>query len=109
MSLSNVLIPNPVYPDESNPLRMKTTKLSFNPKILSGFLWLICLIPLLTSCDVLEDDPDTLDPGTDVSKREVHIFANSASVIDLNSIIQTNQPVRLEITSQTRKGDLTNL
>ena len=90
-------------------LRMKATKKSFNTKIPSNFLWLLILLPLVTSCDVLEDDPDVLASDTDIVKKEVHVFSNNTSVIDLNTIIQTNQPVRLEITSQTRKGDLTNL
>lgn len=63
---------------------------------------------MLMSCDVLEDDPDTLSPGTDV-KQEVHVYSKNTSVIDLNALIQTNQPVRLRITETTRKGELTNL
>lgn len=87
---------------------MKTTKISFTLNILRNFLGMIILISMLASCDVLENDPDTLTPGTGV-KQEVHVYSKNTSVIDLNTLIQTNQPVRLKITETTRRGELTNL
>lgn len=98
-----------VYPDESNPLRMKATKISFNTKILSLFLWLIGLLALATSCDVFEDDPDLHNPDAQLIENEVHVYSKNTSIIDLNTLIRTNHSVRLELTSLTHKGELTNL
>lgn len=61
------------------------------------------------SCDVLESDPDVLDPSVDITGKEIYVLANGASFIDLQSKVQTNQPARLAVTSQPRHGDLTDL
>lgn len=88
---------------------MKAIKISSNTKILSAFFWLIILLTTLVACDVTEADPDVLEPKTDLIMKEVHVMSGSTSVIDLNALIQTNQPVRLTLTLSTRKGQLTDL
>lgn len=88
---------------------MKTTKISQKTRILSFFLWLAFSPGFFISCDVMEKDPDVLDPGADVVKKEVYVMSQSTSVIDLNSIVKSNLPVRLSVTETTRKGALVDL
>jgi len=64
---------------------------------------------MLVSCDVFEGDPDKLNPNTSIVDKEIHVYSKNTSVIDLSSIIRSNQSVRLEITSLTKKGELTDL
>lgn len=90
-------------------VKMKTTKVSRKIGILSKFLVLGGIIALLFSCDVLESDPDVLEPTVDITGEEIYVLANGASFIDLNSKVQTNQPARLAVTSQPRHGTLADL
>ena len=79
---------------------------------LKYFFRLLCIIGVtfrLTSCDVLESDPDVLSPSTEITGKEVFVLANSPSFIDLNAKVQTNVGVRVAVTSEPRYGQLTDL
>lgn len=62
-----------------------------------------------TACDTLKEDPDVLNPTTDLNGTEVYVSNNRASVIDLNEMIRTNLPVTLSVTQPTSKGKLSSL
>ena len=88
---------------------MKATKLTEKTRISCKFFWLIYIAVMFASCDVLESDPDVLEPDVDLTGKEVFVLANSASFIDLNSRLQTNVPARVAVTSEPRHGKLTDL
>jgi hypothetical protein len=101
----------PVYLFESTCF-MKATKVSRKIEILSTFLCLIFPIIigiLLASCDVLESDPDILEPEVQITGDEVYVLANSTSFIDLQSKVHSNQEARLAVTSSPSHGTLTDL
>ena len=76
---------------------------------LSRFFWIITVAIVALSCDVLEPDPDVLEPATNVNGKEIYVLANSPSIVDLNAKLQTNTPVRIALTSQVRHGKITDL
>ena len=88
---------------------MKKTKIDFQTKIVSTFLWLSVLTTIFFSCDVLEPDVDVLKPEVSLREDQIFVFSNSSALIDLNSKVKTNKPVRLSITSSTRYGELSDL
>jgi hypothetical protein len=57
----------------------------------------------------LEPDPDVLEPTTNVNGKEIYVLANSPSIVDLNAKLQTNTPVRIALTSQARRGKISDL
>ncbi len=61
------------------------------------------------SCDMLESDPDILQPTTELEGKEVFVLSNSASFIDLNASLKSNVPARIAVTSDTRLGKITDL
>ena len=76
-------------------------------RLFSTFLGMAGIIAVLVSCDTLE--PDLQKPTAELTGKEVHGRAESSTIIDLNSKIQTNQKVTLSVTRQTTRGTLTNL
>jgi hypothetical protein len=88
---------------------MKATKVSRKIEILSTFLWLTLIMTFLASCDVLESDPDILEPDVEITGDEVYVLANGTSFIDLQSKVQTNIEARLAVTSTPQHGTLTDL
>jgi hypothetical protein len=58
---------------------------------------------------MLESDPDLKTPTVEISEKEIFVFANSPTFIDLNTKLESNVPASVAITSQTRHGDLTDL
>lgn len=88
---------------------MKDTKVSSGIGIISNICWLSAIIVLVAACDVLESDPDVLEPHVDVTGTEVYVLANGATFIDLQSKVQTNQPARLAVTGQPKSGSLNDL
>lgn len=77
--------------------------------ILSTIFSMGTIIVLLFSCDVLESEPDVLEPVVDIDGTEVYVLANGSSFIDLQSKVQTSQPARLAVTSEPRHGLLADL
>jgi hypothetical protein len=73
------------------------------------FLGIAALVPIFSSCDKLNSDSDLIKPTTNVKNTQVYARSNSSILIDLTSKIETNQTLTLSVTSQTRKGNLTNL
>jgi hypothetical protein len=73
------------------------------------FSWIISLAMVIFSCDVLESDPDVLEPTTNINGREIYVLANSSSIVDLNAILKINSPVRIALTSQARHGKISDL
>ena len=82
---------------------MKATKVSRKIEILSTIfhraLTIIVGAALLGSCDVLESDPDVLEPSVEITNDEVYVLSNGASFIDLQSKVQSNLEARLAVTS----------
>jgi len=88
---------------------MKTTKLKENTKTILRFLLGIIIAVTVLSCDVLDSDPDVLQPDTDITGKEIYVLANSPSFIDLNTALQTNTVSRVAMTSEARYGKITDL
>src|SRR5688572_15735797 len=76
---------------------------------LSRFFSIITLGIVALFCDVLEPDPDVLDPTTNVNGKEIYVLANSPSIVNLNATVETNTPVRIALTSQARHGKISDL
>lgn len=70
--------------------------------ILSGCLWLY-------GCDVLQGDDDPDDPQVEVTGKEIYVIADGAGYIDLYSMVKTGGTVRLDIISQPRNGNLSEV
>jgi len=87
---------------------MKTTKVSRKIEILSTFLSLGLIINLLSGCDVLESDPDVLQPTVEIMGDEVYVLANGTSFIDLQSKVHTTLEARLAVTSSPTHGTITD-
>jgi hypothetical protein len=87
---------------------MKAKKMSATRR-LSRFFSIISLGIAALSCDVLEPDPDVLEPTANVNGKEIYVLANSPSIVDLNAKLQTNTPVRIALTSQARHGKINDL
>lgn len=88
---------------------MKATKLKENTKTILRFLLAITIAVTVLSCDVLDSDPDVLQPDTDITGKEIYVLANSPSFIDLNTALQSNTVSRVTITSEARHGKITDL
>ena len=58
---------------------------------------------------MLESDPDLKTPSVEISEKEIFVFGNSPTFIDLDTKLESNVPASIAITSQTRHGDLTDL
>jgi hypothetical protein len=58
------------------------------------------------ACDVLEDDATPRKPTVEVANSEFHIPADGSAYIDLYSMVKTNAKIRLNVSSQPDKGDL---
>src|SRR5688572_3102558 len=87
---------------------MKAKKLS-ETVVSSKFFWIITIAVVAVSCDVLESDPDVLEPTTDINGKEIYVLANSPTIVDLNAKLQTNTPVRIALTSEVRHGKISDL
>src|SRR5687767_14615800 len=90
-------------------LNMKENKLKNTIGILDRLLLAFGLTLTLVSCDMLESDPDVLEPSTTITSDEIIVLANAPSFIDLNATLKTNVPARVAITSKARYGDITDL
>jgi Bacterial Ig domain len=88
---------------------MKATKVLRKIEILSTFFCLGFIIVFLASCDVLESDPDVLEPAVEITGDEVYVLSNGTSFIDLQSRVQSNLEARLAVTSSPSHGTLTDL
>src|SRR6187549_3090627 len=88
---------------------MKTTKLTGMIKLISKIFTMVLFTTIFLLCDVLEQDMDLQKPINVTADNEVFVRPGSSTLIDLNSKVQTNQTVTLELTSQTRYGNLTDL
>lgn len=85
--------------------------LSMIPK-LKPFLKSCALVSglvLLYACDAVEHDVTPGGPDVDVVGKEVVILSNGSAYIDLYSKIKTRSAVRLDIASQPRKGNLSEM
>jgi hypothetical protein len=88
---------------------MKENKLKNTIGILDRLLLAFGLALTLVSCDMLESDPDVLEPSTTITGDEIIVLANAPSFIDLNATLKTNVPARVAITSKARYGDIIDL
>jgi hypothetical protein len=86
---------------------METTNVSRKIRLISKFLGVASILASLASCDTLENDVQK--PQANIPDKEIHVYSNSSSIIDLKSKIKSNDVVKLAITTQTRSGNLTNL
>src|SRR5687768_12553524 len=92
----------------SHYTHMKAKKLN-EIAVPSKFFWIIGVAVVVLSCDVLESDPDVLELTTDIKGKEIYVLANSPAIVDLNAKLQTNTPVRIELTSEARNGTISDL
>lgn len=67
------------------------------------------LITILYSCDTLESDVKPKNGDIDVSNTEAYVLSKGSTYIDLRSMIKTSDKVKLDITSQPNKGNLTEV
>jgi hypothetical protein len=88
---------------------MKAKKLNEKKNQLFSTLWIFGFIAMAMSCDVMESDPDILEPQTDITGKEIFVMANGASIINLNTALQSNVPARIALTSEASFGSLTDL
>ena len=88
---------------------MKATKVSRKIEIMPTFLCLVSIIVLLAGCDVLESDPDVLEPKVEITGDEVYVLSNGTSFIDLQSKVHSTMEARLAVTSSPSHGTLTDL
>src|SRR5688572_21408703 len=99
---------SPVLHSELPLYFMKAKKLSDTLRPFR-FFWTISLVLVIFSCDVLESDPDVLEPTTNINGGEIYVLANSSSIVDLNTKLKTNSSVRIALTSQARHGEISDL
>jgi hypothetical protein len=99
---------DPVLPFEPTLSFMKTKELG-DTLLRFRYFSIISLAIIVVSCDVLESDPDVLEPTTNINGREIYVLANSSSIVDLNAKLQTNIPVRIALTSEARYGKINDL
>jgi hypothetical protein len=92
-----------------NTFDMKEIKLKNTSRILDKLLIAFGLTITLLSCDMLESDPDVLEPSTNFTGDEIVVLANAPSFIDLNATLKTNVPARVAVTSEARYGAITDL
>lgn len=67
------------------------------------------LMSILYSCDSLDGDVKPENGGVDISNTEAYVVSNGSTYIDLRSMIKTSDKVKLDITSQPNKGNLTEM
>jgi hypothetical protein len=70
---------------------------------------LFSLPALFYACDAVDHDATPGGPAVEVVGTEVIILSNGSAYIDLYSKIRTKGTVRLDIASQPRKGDLSEV
>lgn len=63
----------------------------------------------LHGCDVLEPDVDPGNPQVQIIDKELYVTPNGSGYIDLYSMVKTQGTVRLDVTSQPRRGSLTEM
>ena len=86
---------------------MLSTTLRLKPLLKK--LALFSMLTLFYACDVVDHDAAPNGPTVDVVGTEVVILSNGSAYIDLYSKIKTTSSVRLDISSQPRKGDLSEV
>lgn len=88
---------------------MKTSKIFLNSEILFRILFAFVVAIVFAACDTLKQDPDVIDPVTEVNGTEIFVNNNAASIIDLNAKVQSNVPVTFTVTALPTKGELASL
>jgi hypothetical protein len=71
-------------------------------------LFLLALVGVY-SCDTLAPDVDPQSPEIEITGKEIHMVRNGSGVIDLYSMVRSSGEIRLDITGQPRKGNLSEL
>jgi hypothetical protein len=74
----------------------------------SQFLVTILIALLFCACDTFKDE---VAPATDIqlTGQEVFVLSNGNTIIDMQGLVKTTQQVRVEITSQPAKGNLSEI
>jgi hypothetical protein len=67
---------------------------------------ILSLVALFAACDVLEDDASPRNPDIEIKDNELHILADGNAYIDLHSMVKTNGKIRLNVSSQPGRGEL---
>lgn len=78
-------------------------------QVLTKLFCIVVFAFLAFSCDVLESDPDVLEPKTNITGEEIYVLANSPTIVDLNAKLKSNTPVRIALTSDARHGEISDL
>jgi hypothetical protein len=74
----------------------------------SQFLVTILIALLFCACDTFKDE---VAPEADIqlTGQEVFVLSNGNTIIDMQGLVKTTQQVRVEITSQPAKGNLSEI
>jgi hypothetical protein len=72
-------------------------------------IWFLIVLTGFYGCDVLESDVAPEKPVVEITGNEIYMIQNGTGVIDLNAMIKSAGSVRLDITGQPRKGDLSEV
>jgi hypothetical protein len=83
--------------------------LTITRKTLFNLLVLPAVVIIVNSCDTLESDVAPKVPEVEIEGNEIYLIPNSTGYIDLRSMINSHGTVRLDITGQTRHGDLSEI
>ncbi|MBT1699151.1 hypothetical protein KK083_19805 [Fulvivirgaceae bacterium PWU4] len=78
-------------------------------KAVFAYLLMIPACLWLYGCDVLEPDVDPDNPQVQIIDKELYVTPNGSGYIDLYSMVKTQGTVRLDIVSQPRRGNLTEM
>jgi hypothetical protein len=72
-------------------------------------IWFLIVLTGFYGCDVLESDVAPETPAVEITGNEIYMIQNGTGVIDLNAMVKSAGSVRLDITGQPRKGDLSEV
>src|SRR5687767_13415711 len=82
---------------------------SLNNKNALKFLAICISILWLCGCDVLEDDVAPQNKDIRISGNELYVLPDGSGFINLHALVQSQQSVRLDVTTQPTRGTLSEI
>jgi hypothetical protein len=83
--------------------------ISVNKKMAAKFLAICISMLWLCGCDVLDDDVAPENKDIRISGNELYVLPDGSGFINLNALVQSQQSVRLDVTTQPAKGTLSEI
>jgi hypothetical protein len=83
--------------------------LSYKVKSCLALSGIFSVLALLYACDTLEQDVNPNNPIVNLTSNEVFAISNRSAYIDLYSRINTSGPVRFDISSKPKHGNLSEV